>query len=69
MINTVLIKLSEHNEMTIYRHIMRDIKINDFWGWLNKNIPASEVLILLDICECDYKKLKIYKYNRVFNTN
>lgn len=68
MTNTVVIKLSEHNEMTIYRHIMREIKIDDFWAWLNKYIPAFEVLRLLEICECDYKRLMIRKYNRVFNT-
>lgn len=69
MINTVVIKLSESNEMTIYRHIMADVKINDFWAWLNRCIPAFEALRLLDICECDYKRLMIRKYNRVFNSN
>lgn len=65
--NTVLIKLSEYNEMIIYRHVMADVSINDFWSWLNRYIPAFEVLRLLDICECDYKRLMIRKYNRIFN--
>lgn len=68
MENTVVIKLSQNNEMTICRHIMSDIKIGDFWAWLNRYIPAFEVLRLLDICECDYKRLMIRKYNRIFNT-
>lgn len=46
--NTVVIKLSAYNEMTIYRHVMRDIKVEDFWAWLNFNIPAPEALRLLD---------------------
>ena len=68
MENTVLIKLSENNEMTIYRHIMTEIKINDFWAWLNKYIPSFEALRLLDICDCDYKRQMIRKYNRIFKS-
>lgn len=67
--NTVIIKLSAYNEMTIYRHVMGNIKVSDFLGWLNFNIPAPEALRLLDICECDYQRLMLRKYDRVFNKN
>ena len=65
MSNTIIIKLSENNEMTVYRQIMSEIKINDFWAWLNRFIPNSESLKLIDICDCDYKKKMIRKYSKI----
>ena len=65
MENTILIKLRENNEMTVYRHVMSEIKINDFWAWLNRFIPNSESLKLIDICDCDYKRQMIRKYSKL----
>lgn len=53
--------------MVVFRTTMSSIKINDFWAWMNKYIPAPEALRLLGICDCDYKRLMIHKYNRIFN--
>lgn len=43
---------------------MSDIKVNDFWAWLNKMIPVSESRKLLDIVDCDYKRQMIHKYSK-----
>ena len=64
MSNTILIKLSENNEMTVYRHVMSEIKINDFWPWLNRFIPNYESSKLLDICDCDYKRQMIRRFSK-----
>lgn len=60
----VTIKLNENNSFDVYKHIMSDIKINDFWAWMNRMIPVSESRKLLEIVECDYKRLMIHKYSK-----
>lgn len=62
----VTIILSENNSFDVYKHIMRDIKVNDFWAWLNKMIPVGESRKLLDIVDCDYKRQMIQKYSKKY---
>ncbi len=64
VIRKVTINLNEHQEFDVYRHKMSDIKVNDFWAWLNKMIPVSESRKLLDIVDCDYKRQMIQKYSK-----
>lgn len=56
---TINYKYSSRN---IFRAEMSDIKINDFWQWLNKNIPSTEARKLKEIVDCDYKRLMLNKY-------
>ena len=57
--NTIL------TSFTIHKKSMSEIKINDFWGWLNKYIPNEQVLKLLEIVDCDHKRIMIRKYSKL----
>ncbi len=65
VIRKVTINLNERQEFDVYRHKVNEIKINDFWAWLNRMIPVSESRKLLDIVDCDYKRQMIMKYSRI----
>jgi len=64
VIRKVTININERQEFDVYRHKVNEIKINDFWAWLNKMIPVSESRKLLDIVDCDYKRQMIIKYSK-----
>lgn len=60
----VTIIINSENSFDVYQHVMSEIKINDFWAWLNSKIPASESRKLLEIVDCDYKRQMIQKYSK-----
>ncbi|HAY3553790.1 hypothetical protein [Elizabethkingia meningoseptica] len=60
----VTIILSSENSFDVYQHVMSEIKINDFWAWLNSKIPVSESRKLLEIVDCGYKRQMIQKYSK-----
>lgn len=57
--NTIL------TSFTIHKKTMSEIKINDFWGWLNRYIPNNQALKLMEIVDCDYKRIMIRKYSKL----
>lgn len=65
VIRKVTININGREEFDVYRHKINEIKINDFWAWLNRMIPVSETRKLLDIVDCDYKRQMIMKYSRL----
>ncbi|MCT4321835.1 hypothetical protein [Elizabethkingia anophelis] len=60
----VTIILNSENSFDVYQHVMSEIKIKDFWAWLNSKIPAFESRKLLEIVDCDYKRQMIQKYSK-----
>lgn len=65
VIRKVTININGREEFDVYIHKINEIKINDFWAWLNRIIPVSESRKLLDIVDCDYKRQMIMKYSRL----
>lgn len=58
-------KVIINDKLTISKHQMSNVKVNDFWSWLNRLIPNSKALLLLDIVDCDHKRLMIRKYSKL----
>lgn len=54
-----------YKSFVINKRQMSEIKINDFWSWLNRYIPNNESLKLLEIVDCDYKRIMIKQYSKI----
>ena len=55
----------KERSFNIHKKQMQDVKINDYWAWLNRFVPTNQAKKLLDIADCDYKIRMIYQYSKL----